>query len=122
LELPVLFPMVVGGLKGEDGRMRRSAAESLCNILAADVEAAAGQLQGLVPPLLQTAVSSQFISARVAAVGCLVELLRLPHHSVFPFKESVIEQLAGVLDDPKFKVRKAAVRCRNRWITMTPPE
>jgi hypothetical protein len=62
----------------------RSAAESLRNILAADAEAG-------------------------AAVGCLVELLRLPHHSVFPFKEGVIEQLTGVLDEPKFKVRKAAV-------------
>ena len=118
-ELKVLFPMVSAGLKAQDNHMRRSAAETLRNILAAEIDVVAPAMHSLVPPLLEVAVSSRYISARVAALGCLLEMLKLPHHVIFPFKEQVVKGLAVVLDDAKFKVRRAAVQCRNRWIATT---
>jgi DNA repair/transcription protein MET18/MMS19 len=114
--------MVLAGVKQPEALLRRSAVESLHNMLVAEPTAAAGDLQGLIPALLEIATASPFISARSAAVGAILEILRLPHHVVFPYKQEVVHRLAAAVDDPKFAVRKVAVRCRNRWVTMTPPE
>jgi len=55
---------------------------------------------------------------RMAALDCLSKAAELPAQRIFPLAEKVTRTLARVLDDKKRLVRRKAVGCRAKWLTI----
>lgn len=56
-----------------------------------------------------------FQKIRTNALRCIGVLTLLPGHLIIPYKNEVIRELEGILDDKKRLVRKEAVTARGEW-------
>lgn len=90
-------------------------------LLLAMVNGSATSIESELPSLLPRVLLLMTIEggvsppARIAALGVVEALLQLPYPTIFPFKPRVLNATLKALDDPKYIVRKAAVKCRNKW-------
>ena len=73
------------------------------------------QLDRLMRPLLQAIVGATVAAVREAGLQTLLALLDLPQARLAPHKADVVRSISTALDDPKRRVRQAAVKCRQAW-------
>lgn len=75
-------------------------------------------IQSIIPSLLELsrAQTGNTIPVRIAALACLGRVTGgFQAQVLIPYANTVIKELANVLDDRKRLVRRAAVDCRALW-------
>eukprot|EP00658_Telonema_sp_P-2_P035582 TRINITY_DN25845_c0_g1_i5.p1 TRINITY_DN25845_c0_g1~~TRINITY_DN25845_c0_g1_i5.p1 ORF type:complete len:681 (-),score=173.46 TRINITY_DN25845_c0_g1_i5:232-2274(-) len=113
-----LMPLVRAGIDHDSPEVREVAVRFLLAVLTSSPATIQPELPSLLPKLLALCLHSEngvAATGRVGALAALEELLKLPFPVIYPFKPQVLAATLEALDDPKYIVRKAAVKCRNKW-------
>ncbi|KAM3581566.1 hypothetical protein VKS41_005732 [Umbelopsis sp. WA50703] len=113
-----LFPFLVRALQIPQTNVKLIAVELVCLTVVQLPLVAKQHIQSILPSLLKLsqANSGSTIQVRIAALDCLGRLPgALQAQVLLPYANTVIKELASVLDDRKRLVRTAAVDCRTTW-------
>eukprot|EP00656_Telonema_subtile_P048427 TRINITY_DN5766_c0_g1_i1.p1 TRINITY_DN5766_c0_g1~~TRINITY_DN5766_c0_g1_i1.p1 ORF type:complete len:884 (-),score=271.96 TRINITY_DN5766_c0_g1_i1:248-2899(-) len=113
-----LMPLVRAAMADEAPQVRAAGGLLLHAILSCSPTAIQSELPSVLPKMLALCVHSEGAvdaTGRVSALEAIEALLQLPYAVIFPYKVQVLAATQQALDDPKYVVRKAAVRCRNKW-------
>lgn len=123
-EVESLLPLLLQSLDLDDFDVKQATIQSLTVVSLESPIVVEGHVGSLVERLLKAANDSRVGSAsiRSSALECLRNFPgKVKDSSLLPYKNLVTRSLMPVLDDPKRRVRKAAVECRAKWFKMDDP-
>lgn len=97
-------------------QLRICALGALRGLMERDGASIEQHLPSLVRSLLELSCERGMVRVRVCALQCLALATKLPYHTLFPLRATVVKGLARSLDDGKRVVRQHAALCRNEWL------
>jgi DNA repair/transcription protein MET18/MMS19 len=119
---PIIQSSLVQEMKAENKELVFASLKTIQILLEGNTkEKMIGYLSDIVPHLVKwsSCTLPESVGIRVCAIECLEELIQYPYDKMFPYRKSILEGLEKALGDRKRTVRRAAVRCRNNWFTLT---
>lgn len=125
-EIDTLLPLLLQSLDLPEADVKAATIETLVTILIENASVVESQVSSLVTRLLAAASNRRLSSpkTRLAALQCLrIFPGKIKDSTLLPLRGKVTWALAkDVLDDPKRSVRKEAIDCRAKWLSMDEPE
>lgn len=117
-ELSNLIPVLVKSFDCPDVELRISSLESLHLLIIDTPSSITSYVPTLIPIFLDLVKSPDTMRIRIPALKCMDAMTTLPHHTVYPYRLTVIKGLLPCLDDKKRLVRKEASSCRSKWFLL----
>ncbi|XP_066278817.1 MMS19 nucleotide excision repair protein homolog [Branchiostoma lanceolatum] len=119
--LPLLVPLLVQSLLGEDPSLQVSTLEMFSSLVQEAPQVISQNIDALIPQLLELSKNGPSMSVRMAALKSLGSMTSLPHAVVYPYRNRVVRELALAVGDKKRMVRKEAVAARGEWFLLGSP-